>query len=255
MSKTLKQIRAGRLVCAVVYTAPAAGDSSRVRADKQHASNEAQEKLNVRTSLEKLERVLAANFDNGDLYVTFSYDDKHLPENRDAAIRRMRSFIPKLRKARRSRGAKLKYVYVTEQWTSENKRLHHHMVLNSTGDDIEELEKLWIYGSNVEVRRLTFDKDNPYAKLAEYMTKEPREWGRGYVGERMWNPSVGLNHPEPERFEVPDHLELVVPANAEVVDRYRTDNNGFGSYAWVKYLLPPSKEKKKTKSRKRKKKE
>lgn len=255
MSKTLKQIRAGRLVCAVVYTAPAAGDSSRVRADKQHATNEAREKINARTSTEKLERVLAANFDNGDLYVTFSYDDEHLPPDRGAAVRRMRAFVPKLRAARAVRGEELAYVYVTEG-TYPGGRLHHHMVLNSTGKDIVELRQLWPYGNNVEVRRLKFDEEYTYGDLAGYLTKEPKEWGSPKLGERTWNPSVGLKRPDPERFEVPDNLTLTAPPEAVAVEVCRSESNGFGSYSWIKYLLPPEEGKKpqRAKNRRRKKK-
>ena len=114
MSKTLKQVRAGRLVYAVVYTTPSALDPPKARAQKQRASTAAREKLNARTSFQKLERTLAANFDNGDLYLTLTYDDKHLPEDREAAIRRIRSFLSKLRKARKARGQLLHYIYVTE---------------------------------------------------------------------------------------------------------------------------------------------
>lgn len=42
-------------------------------------SIEPRETLNARTSFQKLERTLAANFDNGDLFITLTYDDKHLP--------------------------------------------------------------------------------------------------------------------------------------------------------------------------------
>ena len=80
MSKTLKQTRAGRLVCAVVYTTPTAGEGARTRGQKLRASAAAREKLNARTSFQKLERVIAANFDTGDLFVTLTYDDQHLPD-------------------------------------------------------------------------------------------------------------------------------------------------------------------------------
>lgn len=122
MAKILKQVRCGRLVCAVAYTAPAAGDSPRARAQKQKASTAARERLNARTSFQKLERTLAANFDNGDLFVTLTYDNKHLPEDRDGAVRRIRTFFPKLRKARQARGEPLRYVYVTEGWPSRSRR-------------------------------------------------------------------------------------------------------------------------------------
>lgn len=254
--KTLKQIKAGRLVCAVVYTTPVAGDSSRARAEKQHASNEAREKLNARTSFEKLERVLAANFDTGDLYVTFTYDDKHLPPNRGAAVRRMRAFVPKLRASRKARGQPLSYVYVTEG-AFPGGRLHHHMVINSTGRDIQELQQLWPYGQNVEVRRLKFDEDYTYGDLASYLTKEPREWGNPRIGERTWTPSIGLNRPVPETMDgMPDNLTLTAPPEAIAVEVQRSESNGFGSYSWIKYLLPLQERKKPkwAKNRRRKKK-
>ncbi len=75
MSKILRKIQSGRLVYAVVYTAPTAGGSPRQLAQKRQASTAAREKLNARTSFQKLERTLAANFDDGDLFLTLSFDD------------------------------------------------------------------------------------------------------------------------------------------------------------------------------------
>ena len=161
MSKVLRKIQAGRLGYAVVYTPVCAGDGPKARAQKQKASTAAREKLNARTSFQKLERTLAANFDDGDLYVTLTYDDKHLPDSRDKAVRRMRSFLAKLRQARKDRGKSLDYIYVTEG-AHPGGRLHHHLVLNSTGADLEEIRRLWIYGDNVELRRLTFHMINSY---------------------------------------------------------------------------------------------
>ena len=89
MSKILKRTKAGRLVSAVLYTAPASGDPPKARAQKQKTSTWAREKLNARTSFQKLERKLAANFDNGDLFVTLTYDDKHLPKDRSQAVQRL----------------------------------------------------------------------------------------------------------------------------------------------------------------------
>ena len=110
MSKILKQVRSGRLVGAVVYTTPTAGDSPKARAQEQGASTAARERLNARTSFQRLERTLAANFDDGDLYITLTYDDKHLPESRtihrglDRAYRYLRFVSPAFIKAPRRRG-------------------------------------------------------------------------------------------------------------------------------------------------------
>lgn len=254
MSKTLKQVRAGRLVYAVVYTTPTAGDPVRVRAQKRKASTLAREKLNARTSFQKLERTLAANFDNGDLLVTLSYDDKNLPENKDDAVKKIKAFIKKLRTARKARGETLSYIYVTEgAWPGG--RLHHHMVINSTGKDFEELPALWRYGENVELTRLTFDQTYTFEDLASYLTKEPREWGHPQVGERTWTPSLGLEQPEPQTETVPDYVTLTAPPEAVTIAREGPVKNGYGEYMWIKYMLPKAPRRKKPKRNRKRKKE
>lgn len=251
MSKILKRTKAGRLVSAVLYTAPASGDPPKARAQKQKASTWAREKLNARTSFQKLERKLAANFDNGDLFVTLTYDDKHLPKDRSQAVRCLKRFFGKLSRAR---GQPLRYIYVTEGCFPGG-RLHHHIVINSTGDDLELIRKLWLYGDNVEVQRLTFDQDYTYEDLASYLTKEPREWGHPKIGEHTWTPSRGLVSPEPETERVADDLMLGVPPGALVLDREGPRLNGWGEFSWVKCLLPYTPRKKKRAKRKRPKKE
>lgn len=250
MAKTLKQIRAGRMVYAVVYTTPTAGDSPRARAQKRKASSEARERLNARTSFQKLERTLAANFDDGDLFVSLTYDDEYLPPNRDAAMRRLRSFIPKLRAARKKRKQGMKYIYVTEGCYPGG-RLHHHMVLDSTGEDLEEIKQLWIYG-DVKMQRLKFDAECPYEELASYLTKEPREWGHPNVGERTWTPSLGLEKPEPETDSVPDYLTLTAPPEAVILDFQPATRNGWGEYSWIKYMLPRDRRRKRPKVKRKK---
>ena len=255
MSKIIRQVRAGRLVCAVAYTSATAGDSPKARAQKQKASSAARERLNARTSFQKLERTLAANFDDGDLYLTLTYDDKHLPEDRDRAVRRVKSFLGKLRVARKARGQPLRYIYVTEGCYPGG-RLHHHVVLNGTGDDLEEIRRLWVYGDNVELRRLRFDRDYTWEDLASYLTKEPREWGHPNVGERTWTPSLGLARPEPETETIPDYVTLTAPPGAEVLQFEGPIRNGYGEYTWIKYLLPKRPDQRRPKAkRKRRRKE
>ena len=171
-------------------------------------------------------------------------------------MRRLRSFIPKLKAARKARGQPLRYIYVTEG-CNPGGRLHHHMVINSTGEDMEELRRLWIYGNNIEIRRLTFDQNYTYEDLASYLTKEPREWGHPRVGERTWTPSLGLFRPEPHSEEVPDYLTLSAPPEAISIDYQPPTRNGYGEYSWIKYLLPrnPDRAKPKAKRRRKRKKE
>lgn len=251
MAKVLKQVRCGRLVCAVIYTQAAAGDSPRARAEKKRASTAARERINARTSFQKLERTLAANFDDGDLLVTLTYDDKHLPMDREGAVRRIRAFNTKLRKARKARGQELKYVYVTEGAYAGG-RLHHHMVVNSTGQDLEELRQLWPYGVGIQIRRLTFNKLDTYEALASYLTKEPREFGHPRVGERTWTPSLNLEQPEEVTERVPDYVTLAAPPEAETLAKLGPEVNGYGEFAWIKYLLPRDPRRKRPRTRRRK---
>lgn len=253
MAKILKQISCGRLVYAVMYTSPAAGDSAKARAQKQKASTAARERLNARTSFQKLERTLADNFDNGDLFVTLTFDNKHLPEDRSQTVKRTRSFFSKLRALRKPRGQPLHYIYVVEGCRPGG-RPHVHIVLNSTGDDLDCLRELWTAGE-LEMRRLTFDREYTYEDLASYLTKEPREWGHPHVGERTWVPSLGLVKSEPERTEVPDMLTLTAPPEAVTVSKEGPITNGYGEWCWIKYLLPynPGRRRQRTKRKKRKK--
>lgn len=253
MAKILKQVRCGRLVQAVVYTAPAAGDTPKARAQKQKASTAARERLNARNSFQKLERCLADNFDNGDLFLTGTFDDKYLPEDRSGVMKRARSFLGRLRAARKARGQPLHYIYVVEGCYPGG-RLHIHMVVNSTGNDLEGIKRLWNYG-NIEMRRLTFDKEYAYEDLASYLTKEPLEWGHPHVGERTWVPSLGLVKSEAETEEVPDLVTLTAPPEALVVSKEGPITNGFGEWCWIKYLLPynPRKRRPRTRRRRRKK--
>ena len=249
--KTLKRTRAGRLEIATCYTQISKGDPARVRAQKEKSSSEARERMNARTSYQKLERKLAANFDDGDLYITLTYDDKHLPDCRGKAVRRLRSFLARLRKARKERGDLLLYVYVTEG-CHPGGRYHHHLVVNTTGTDLDEIKRLWSYGSNVELRRLTFSQDYTYEDLAMYLTKEPREWGSPKVGERTWTPSLGLQDPEPQTESVPDYVTLTAPPGAVILACEGPIRNGYGEFMWIKWLMPKDSRQKRKRAKRKK---
>ena len=189
MAKRLKTITAGRLVVVGCYTIPTPRSTERERKALREISSAAQMTINANRSWQRLELLLAANFGRRDLHVVLTYDDEHLPANRQAAVQRVRKMLPQLRAVRKSRGQELKYIYVTEQLSSEGGRLHHHMVVNGTGADLDVLRSLWPYG---EVELETLDTWQGYEALAKYLTKEPRELGKPEVGARNWAASIGL---------------------------------------------------------------
>ena len=48
-------------------------------------------------------------------------------------------------------------------------RLHHHVVINATGRDIEVIRSLWPHGDLVEAEQVD---ENDFASLASYITKD-----------------------------------------------------------------------------------
>lgn len=234
MAKTrrLTQVRAGRIVRAVIYDQPMSGDEPRVRAAKAKHSSAAREKLNAKQSWEKCEAALAANFDRHDLWVTLTY--REAPPTREAAVRMLGEFLRLLRSARRERGAALLYVKNAEHLTDDGSegRWHHHVVINSTGADYEEIRGLWSrWGDNVDFEPL-LDGDHDYEARARYLCKE-----RPPLGKQAWTPSRGLRRPVRTSELVDDALTLSPPPGAVILDRDQKDN-AWGSFVYIKYLLP-----------------
>ena len=230
--KTKKIVTAGPLVLEAIYPRGSAHDSPRVRAGKRKLSSEAQKRMNRKYSYQKLELILAANFAPGDLVVTFTYDDEHLPGSRTQAAARLKEFRRRLSQRRRARGEELRMVWNTEN-VFEHGRWHHHAVLNGCGEDFALLRELWPWGSNVEIQTLRIDRDHSYEALARYLCKEARE----RPGLRSWSYTRSCRQPETESFPVPDDTPLQPPKGATVYEDERHANE-FGSWRVVKYLAP-----------------
>ena len=235
--KTKKIIVAGSLVMEAIYPRGSSHDSPQVRAKKRKLSSEAQQRMNAKTSWQKLELQLAANYRPGDLWVTVTYDDEHLPSSRKEADLRFSYFLRKLRAARGKRSAPVVH------WNAEHKhehedrlqhrRWHHHFFLNATGDDYEQIRQCWIYGSNIEIVPLVIDKDHSYEALARYMCKESKD----RPGLRTWSYTRNAKHPETETFPVPDDTPLQPPKGSTVYEE-ASERTEYGSYRYVKYLAP-----------------
>lgn len=234
MSKCLREIRAGRLGYAVLYTQSSIADAPKTRAEKCQATSAARQKINLRHSWQQLEVVLFSNFGRDDFLLTLTYDDDHLPADREAAVKRLRKFLAKLREARRKRGQELRYVYVTEDKHGDG-RLHHHLVVNGTGRDLDELRALWPDGY-AHVQNL---RPREFGYLARYLTKEARDYGK-IISKKTWVPSRNLTRPvQPKPETVPDLMTLSVPPNADPLESSGGEIRigEYGTYSYIKYLI------------------
>lgn len=230
MAKFKKIIVAGPLVVETVYPAPSPRDSAGVRAGKKALSSQAQQRMNLKYSYQKLELEIAANFGVGDLYATFTYDETHLPRSRKDANNRVALFMRRLRTARKAAGQELRYIYVTEHKHGDG-RWHHHLLINATGDDYAQIRKLWGQGG-IEFVKIRIDRDKNYETLARYLCKEQRD----KVGLRLWSGSRNLRKPERECFRVPNDTPLTPPHNAMVLTDTGDVTTAYGHFRYIKYL-------------------
>jgi len=234
MAKRKKTITAGNIVKTILYTAPEPRDGERARAEKSRMTSAAQKAMNDKSARARLEMLLAENFTGRDLFVTLTYRDSALPSRRAGAVTLVRRFLRDLRKHRTARGQELRYVYTTEEKHGAA-RLHHHLVINATGQDIETIRSLWLYGDVVDVEQID---ENDYAALAVYITKESVE-GRP-VGAQMWTRSRNLRQPVVEICYVPDDTALSVPVGCHILEKEERATE-YGSYCYVKYRVAPPK--------------
>lgn len=219
---------------AVQYNVVHTQNQSARRDARALISSPARESLNAKLSWQKLMLILAANFAPTDLVVTLTYRDDNLPAHREAANRRLSYFIRALRPYRRARGEPFRYVRVTEGYHSDG-RLHHHLIINSTGQDYDIIRKLWAANGD-DIEFTPFGPDGA-ERWAKYLTKEPREKGRRYVGDRTWTTSRGLRRPTAIYEYVPAETALLPPPGAIITDKTEVQNS-YGRFCHMMALLP-----------------
>ena len=229
-----KIIQAGSLWMAVQYTAIRGETQTTRRESRAQISTPARESLNAKLSWQKLMLILAANFRSSDLVVTLTYRDGRLPITREAADRRLDYLIRAFREHRKTQGVPLVYARITEGYHSGG-RLHHHLIINSTGHDYEVICQLWQRdGDNVDFEKFGLDGAERWAK---YLTKEPREKGRRYVGDRTWRTSRNVKKPI-VTYELVNAENILAPPHGAFVLEKTECQNCYGKFSHVMARLP-----------------
>lgn len=137
------------------------------RAGRKLPTPEEMEKINERNAIKKLRRKIYANFEPGDLFLTYTYRRESRPTVREAR-RELKKFLSRLRTAYRKRGQELRYIVVTEYM---NKAIHHHLVVNDLPDGTggKVASGLWqCGGTNCKY----LYEEGQYELLASYLIKE-----------------------------------------------------------------------------------
>lgn len=242
--KRLITVTAGRLVYGVCYTQAIGSDPPRERAAKNKCSNLARQRLNFTAAWRKLQLLICCNFNRRDLWVTFGFDDEHLPANRKEAKKIIQKFFDRLRAQRKANGETLKYLYsIHELQDDGTRRLHFHLIVNATPGrkDYEMIRSLWTWGSNVEINPISeteYYHNDDFLELAQYMVRERNpEAPLTAVGDKGFVGSRNLAKPVRDSELVDECLTLAAPPGAYTIDTY-SQQNEYGSYDYIVYLLP-----------------
>lgn len=236
------------------------------RQRKSKPTSEVQERLNEKNRKEYLSHLASTNFSDRDYYITLTYNDKHLPENRLDAEHELRKFISRLKYRAQKIGKIVKIIAVTG-YGSKRKRLHHHLLISGClmPYDIINIWKCKDGSSRgyVDINPLQFNQfgiaiDN----LLKYFYKHVEEnkklgiKGSGYFRSRnLTEPTIKsrsgkLSHKQIEfarTFTDYTVFEQMHPdyTLADVVT-FQNDVNG-GYYFTVRYYRPPNRRRKKNK--------
>ena len=261
-TKRLKIYRAGNLEKAVLWTPPLPNDNARDRQSKIKATRQAREfintenrELNDKASLNKLELKLAGNFSPNDLFITLTYSNEYLPNDKKESVvyaklkENMRSFIKNMRNIRKKRGKTFKYIYSiggngsNSVDDAESIRFHYHMVMNSTGKiDIDDIKSFWKYGEITYISKISESetKGRTYGEVAGYFGKQNPFRPNG---KQLYTCSKNLLNIEDfvvfNDF-VEDNTTIIMPENVEPLgDQAGHPDYGKGFLAYYKCLYLP----------------
>ena len=254
MAKYLKVLHAGRYTMAVAYSKQTPRDHKQARAEKRKHSDEAQKRMNEKSSLLQLTAIIAENFADSKtaLFVSPTFDADHYPLFLKPSLywdycnQEAKKFMARLKTLANRRGDVLKYVYCPG--IGEGGRWHFHALVD--GVTREDVRAAWGRG-DADAHRLykdhkwvtdrewstKADNVNPVA-IAKYMM---RNASVRLLGKHPWHYSRTCIKPKPEAAQiVRDGEPLPIPHGADILTQERTDTI-YSRFEFVEYIGPKPK--------------
>lgn len=151
------------------------------RIKRKEQTKEAQENVNIRHQVERLRWLLNCNFEEGDMFVTFSIRKDERPDTYKELVKMKDKLIADLRREHKKVDKVFKYVYVLE--TGDRGAAHIHMVLKSI--DTKSLKRCWDRGY-IHIKLL--DGTGQYGELASYLVKEKGRKKMEKYGGKTYSP-------------------------------------------------------------------
>jgi hypothetical protein len=169
------------------------GAPGRPRAPKRKRTPEDIERQNKTNREKRVQRLIIANFKEGDWHLILSYMKDKRPGSFAEAKKQLQRFLDAMRRIYKKAGYEFKYIYVTER--GKQGACHHHLII----EDIPELNTTRLVAKKWKYGRPTFNplyEEGEFESLAEYIVKkETKEEQEGCSYSRSRN----LVMPEPKR--------------------------------------------------------
>lgn len=168
-------------------------------------------KVNQRMAAKKLRRLIDANFEPGDIYLTLTYKQKY-KRTLEEARKDLNKFMNKLKYRYGKRGAIFKWIKTTG--IRKQGAAHHHIICNNIDgfNYIKELAKIWPFGM-VEIKALY--EEGRYMLLAEYFVKHKQEneerTEESQINARAYSCSRNLKHPRVKRIIIKESTIVRAP--------------------------------------------
>lgn len=163
------------------------------RKRKKKVSRPAQNNLNQRNSKRYAKLLVYTNFSRNDYYLTFTYDEKHLPKTPAEAKKHQDNTVKKLQRLYKKNNKELKYMWFTSYQYNDDtgyiQRIHHHVLING-GINRDDVEDCWSLGRGKKKERMGRTQarrvqpgENGIDELINYLTGqekwENRQWKKG----------------------------------------------------------------------------
>lgn len=171
------------------------------RGKRQKRTPEDVKRQNERNRWKRVQRLILANFHEGDWHLVLKYRIGGRPGDYKEAKKHLKKFIDKMRSEYAKHGIPFKWIAVTERG-KKGKVLHHHLIIEDINQDgirtVSLVKRIWTHGGQFFS---SLYEDGEYEKLAEYIVKSETKEECGWC---TYSRSRNLIVPQP-RVEMVRH--------------------------------------------------
>ena len=211
------------------------GAPGKKRAPKRNRTPDEIARQNQTNREKKVQRLILANFKEGDWHLILKYKPDERPATYDEAQNLLKAFLARMRREYKKRGQQFKYIAVTERG-KKGQALHHHLIVENLEGTTDLVKKLWKGFKNF----IDLYDDGDYESLAAYIvkieTKEEQEHGKA-----SYSRSRNLITPKPRRKKMLRRCwpEEPKPKKGYEIDKFSIVNgiNPVTGYPWQHYTM------------------